>query len=205
MVKEVFWGFFKGEAFHLLQNINFIYNRWTIKLFKWFLLLMVPPHKCKWWRKLRSRVNDLSITSSFIILVLSPFWLMSSSNENSATVSIYTYVYLYQFVKYLEVSGFQSNHPKTRSICFHFLLPQPRVEPRTFQSWVHYLAIWAISPLPISIWIPHNVRKVENYLAFTIVITQFLFVNRGCPLTEPATALTKIIKWLYQSKGRGIH
>ena len=38
----------------------------------------------------------------------------------------------------------QSNQLKTRKI----FLPQRGIEPRTFQSWVFCLAIWAITPLP---------------------------------------------------------
>ena len=41
----------------------------------------------------------------------------------------------------------QCNQPKTRENIFLFFLPWPMIEPKTFQSWVFCLAIWAITSL----------------------------------------------------------
>ena len=75
-----------------------------------------------------------------------------------------------KYILYIETGkshNFQSNQPKTRENEFHFMLPLLEIKPRTFQSWVYCLAIWAITPLK------------ENKNIYAMVINRLFQVTGG--------------------------
>ena len=57
--------------------------------------------------------------------------------------------------------GFKANNPKFREKISLFFLPWQRIEPRTFQSWVFCLAIWAITPRQMFKEIKYNKKQLN--------------------------------------------